>query len=128
MWTVCLPGLGQWNDVDLQAAPHSGSVPSSQRLVSQRAGKSKWKTATEAEMRQISKTDPESFSYLIDAEGQFGSCSLTYVDGAAFGGVTLHDGEYLQVTWSWRQVEVGQPGLFKVMEVSFSESVPRVEG
>lgn len=63
-------------------------------------------------------------SHLVDGERQFGSCSLTDVDGAALCRVALHDGEDLQVTRGRRQVEVGEPGLFQVVEVSLSQSVP----
>lgn len=63
-------------------------------------------------------------SHLVDGERQFGSCGLTDVDGAALCRVALHDGEDLQVTWGRRQVEVGEPGLFQVVEVSLSQSVP----
>lgn len=62
--------------------------------------------------------------HLVDGERQFGSCSLADVDGAALCRVALHDGEDLQVTRGRRQVEVGQPGLFQVVEVSLSQSVP----
>lgn len=63
-------------------------------------------------------------SHLVDGERQFGSCGLTDVDGAALCRVALHDGEDLQVTRGRRQVEVGEPGLFQVVEVSLSQSVP----
>lgn len=63
-------------------------------------------------------------SHLVDGERQLGSCSLTDVDGAALCRVALHDGEDLQVTRGRRQVEVGEPGLFQVVEVSLSQSVP----
>lgn len=66
-------------------------------------------------------------SYLVDGEGQFGSCGLTDVDCAALCRVALHDGEDLQVTRGRRQVKVGQPGLFQVVEVSLSQSVPEKE-
>lgn len=63
-------------------------------------------------------------SHLVDGERQLGSCGLTDVDGAALCRVALHDGEDLQVTRGRRQVEVGEPGLFQVVEVSLSQSVP----
>lgn len=63
-------------------------------------------------------------SHLVDGERQLGSCGLTDVDGAALCRVALHDGEDLQVTRGRGQVEVGEPGLFQVVEVSLSQSVP----
>jgi len=78
-------------------------------------------------MHHISDMNFMLLSYLVDGEGQFGRCCLTDVDGAALCWVTLHDGEYFQVTRGWRQVKVGQSGLFQVVEVSFGQSVPEAK-
>lgn len=66
----------------------------------------------------------EVSTHLVDGEGQFGGCTLVDVDRAALRRVTLHDGKNLQVTGGRGQVEVGQPGLFQVVEVSLRQSVP----
>lgn len=129
MRSVWGPDPGWWSGAGLLADLHWGSVPPSWGLFSQRAGINRNKLQVRDEKNKTDlrdKSHPVS-SYLVDGEGQFGSCALTDVDSAALCWVTLHDGEDLQVTWGRGQVKVGQPGLFQVVEVSLSQSVPEYE-
>lgn len=63
-------------------------------------------------------------AYLVDGDGQVGGRGLADVVGAARCRVTFHDGENLQVAGGRGQVEVRQPGLLQVVEVSLGQRVP----
>jgi len=110
--------------VSRQTSTEAQSHPVGDSSLSGLERKQMRKTTGYFDMREESQPGK---GHLVDGQGQFGSCGLVDVDAAALCGVTLHDGEDLQVARGRRQVKVCQPGLFQVVEVSLSQSIPDEE-